>query len=69
MNKYNFTIDSDGVEIYEGDILKMDSISGLIGAVEYWGSGFHLLGEEMYDGQSYKVIGNIHEHKHLLEVE
>ena len=64
--------DKNGVEIYEGDIIKGHEWSSgkshrHIGVVEYISSGFKSVGINKYLGchgsvdGSYEVIGNIHE--------
>jgi uncharacterized phage protein (TIGR01671 family) len=68
----------DGVEICEGDVVKGFYYEGgkyrrFIGAVEFVAPSFEAVGVKQYANRNYplhggvKVIGNIHEHPHLLE--
>ncbi|MDD9265988.1 YopX family protein [Paenibacillus sp. GCM10023248] len=64
-------LDSDGVEIYEGDLHELD---GEVGVVEYHDGTYFVIGEWVtrflylqYSEEKGKVIGNIHEHPEFLE--
>jgi hypothetical protein len=64
-------LDKNGVEIYEGDILRADydNLITFAGAVEFIGSGFWVL---LPNGQQFmpnngEIIGNIYENPELLE--
>lgn len=68
--------DMNGVEVYEGDIVKrLGKIGKVTWDCEYRALGFHLNSCERlmdvinpYSSWSLEVIGNIYEHQHLLEV-
>ena len=68
--------DVDGVEIYDGDIVRLNG--GGISAVEFIDCGFYVKVQSIYsllrydwelicNWESIKVIGNIHENQELLE--
>lgn len=75
--------DNNGVEIFEGDVVNaydLDRDEGrifktvdLVGVVEYKGISFCLKDDRgiyndlWINAEEYKVIGNIHEHPHLVE--
>lgn len=75
-------LDRHGVEIYEGDIVQLETGKNLTqtASVEWVEGAFLLRNKEGYHGYwglnskmihacGYKVIGNIYEHGHLLEKE
>lgn len=62
-------LDRNGVEIYEGDIVKSTNVNGAKGQSEvFYDSGvwqpFSFL--DCYDGSRFEVIGNVHENPELL---
>ncbi len=75
--------DKNGKEIYEGDIVKLKDFyyEDVIGIVKFGDGEFYvecipqnnpysscIIGMASIDEQDIEVIGNIYEHKHLLEV-
>ena len=67
ISQYTGMNDSNGVEIYEGDILRDPDDGYIIGAVEMddyfqWVCGGNLL----FDCDDCEVIGNVHENVHML---
>lgn len=77
IGQYTGLTDKNGMKIFEGDILKMNSGKKYIGIVEYWEDSFRVVNHKIkyYDFVSMaadgfgEVIGNIHDNPELLERE
>lgn len=65
--------DKNGEEVYEGDIVKVETRGGVVyGDVKYKSCSFMICSEDMdrimLDCWDYEVIGNIYENPELMEV-
>ncbi|WP_346234528.1 YopX family protein [Lysinibacillus telephonicus] len=71
MGEFTGLLDTNGVEIYEGDIVRHATDEGIYKVI-FDDGGFYVENLFEYDFQTIdeyplEVIGNIYEHKHLLE--
>ena len=73
-------LDKDNKEIFDGDILAIETKDGLVKVIVFWDNEHALfmvesktynekfaLAELIEDGSSITIIGNIHENSELLE--
>lgn len=73
-------LDKDSKEIFDGDILAIETEDGLVKVIVFWNNEHALfmvesktynekvaLAELIEDGSSITIIGNIHENSELLE--
>lgn len=74
--QYTGLLDKNGKEIYEGDVIKFDEANiGFIDCEDWTEFFVHWIGEpdctdyarDFYRIGRAEVIGNIHEHSHLLK--
>lgn len=71
VEQYTGLVDKNGTEIYEGDIVATGFQNNIVGCVEYGDAMYFVRCRDnrMYfnNPEQYEVIGNIHQHSHLLE--
>lgn len=73
--QYTGLKDKNGVEIYEGDVVRTDWGGGFTGEVKYWSAEFGLERRPIFEPLTpfvrnewkLEVIGNIYENPELLE--